>query len=94
MQGYKLLGMKIMDVLERRRAAKALRLLSVNSRLDALSRKLPPSRHGRRAITAWQEEAAVQQLKAIAFEQNWTQQRAVAEALNLLFAKHGKPTVA
>jgi|JRHI01.1.fsa_nt_gi hypothetical protein len=94
MQGYKLLGMTIMDVLERRRAAKALRLLSVNSRLDALSRNRPRSRHGRRAITAWQEEAAVQQLKAIAFEQNWTQQRAVAEALNLLFAKHGKPTVA
>jgi hypothetical protein len=55
---------------------------------------IPPSRQGRKAITTWQEEAAVRQVKAIALEQGWTQQHAFAEALNLLFEKHGKATIA
>jgi hypothetical protein len=55
---------------------------------------IPPSRQGRKAITSWQEEAAIRQLKTIALEQGWTQQRALAEALNLLFAKLDKPTIA
>ena len=55
---------------------------------------IPPSRQGRRAVTTWQAEAAVRQLKALALEQGWTQQRAVAEALNLLFVRCGKPTIA
>jgi hypothetical protein len=54
---------------------------------------IPPSRRGRRAITTWQKEAAIWQLKAIALEQGWTQEHAFAEALNLLFAKHGKATI-
>jgi hypothetical protein len=55
---------------------------------------IPPSRRSRKALTTWQVDVAVRQLKTIALEQGWTQQRALAEALNLLFAKHGKATIA
>lgn len=55
---------------------------------------IPPSRRNRKALTTWQDDVAVQQLKSVALEQGWTQQRALAEALNLLFAKHGKATIA
>jgi hypothetical protein len=55
---------------------------------------VPPSRRSRKALTTWQDDVAVRQLKTIALEQGWTQQRALAEALNLLFAKHGKSTIA
>jgi hypothetical protein len=55
---------------------------------------IPPSRRNRKALTTWQDDVAVQQLKAIAVEQGWTQQRTLAEAMNLLFAKYGKATIA
>lgn len=54
----------------------------------------PPSRKTRKPITVWQDELAVRQLKALALERGVPQQKIVAEALNLLFAKYGKPPVA
>jgi hypothetical protein len=48
----------------------------------------------KRAMTTWQNPEALKQLKLMAFEMNVSQQELVAEALNLLFAKHKRPTVA
>jgi hypothetical protein len=55
---------------------------------------IPPSRRSKKALTTWQDAAALKQLKQLADEQGISQQRALAEALNLLFAKHGKPPIA
>jgi hypothetical protein len=55
---------------------------------------IPPSRQNRKALTTWQDAIALKQLKVIADEQGISQQKAIAEALNLLFAKHGKPAIA
>lgn len=51
-------------------------------------------REGTVAITAHLPPGVRQQLKAIALEQGTTVQNLVAEALNDLFAKHGKPEIA
>jgi hypothetical protein len=55
---------------------------------------IPPSRQNRKALTTWQDAIALKQLKAIANEQGVSQQKVIAEALNLLFAKHGKSAIA
>ena len=55
---------------------------------------IPPSRQNRKALTTWQDAIALKQLKAIADEQGVSQQKALAEALNLLFTKYGKPAIA
>jgi hypothetical protein len=87
--------MRIMHWFEGRNSVSSRRLRSSpRSGVQAPPCAIPPSRQGRKAITTWQEEAAIRQLKALALEQGWTQQRAVAEALNLLFGKLGKPTIA
>ena len=89
------LSMRITQWLERRNSVPPAR--SKSSRLAGFETPacaIPPSRQGRKAITTWQEEEAVRQLKVIALDQGWTQQRAFAEALNLLFAKLDKPTIA
>ena len=53
-----------------------------------------PSRQGRKPVTIWQDPAAVKQLKLLAAETGISQQKLAAEALNLLFVKHGKPPIA
>jgi len=55
---------------------------------------IPPSRRTKKAVTTWQDAVAVQQLKDISHERGVSQQKLIAEALNLLFTKHGKPTIA
>jgi hypothetical protein len=52
------------------------------------------SRQNRKALTTWQDAIALKQLKAIADEQGVRQQKAIAEALNLLFTKHSRPAIA
>ena len=53
-----------------------------------------PSRIGRVQFSSYQAPEAVRQLKILAAEQGSTIQALTAEALNMLFAKYGKPTVA
>jgi hypothetical protein len=53
-----------------------------------------PSRANRKALTTWQGEAALKQLKHIAAELGVSQQALIAEGINYVLAKYGKPTVA
>jgi hypothetical protein len=55
---------------------------------------VPPSRRTRRSLTTWQESVALQQIKEIANEEGIPQQKVIAEALNMVFVKYNKPTVA
>ena len=53
-----------------------------------------PSRVSTRAITVHMPPEVRQQLKVMAAEQNVTMQSLLAEAMNDLFAKYGKPEIA
>jgi hypothetical protein len=61
---------------------------------DADKTYVPPSRKNRKSFTTWQDETALKELRNLAHEKGRSQQQLIAEALNLLFAKHGKRTVA
>lgn len=61
---------------------------------DHLGYTIPPSRKTKKAITTWQDAVAAQQLKDLANERGVSQQKLIAEAFNLLFAKYSKPTIA
>ncbi len=54
----------------------------------------PPSRVGKKTIAGHFDPAAARQLKALAVDQDRTVQALLGEALNDLFAKHGKPPIA
>lgn len=54
----------------------------------------PPSRRGKRAITGYFSQPAFTQFKILAAERNKDGQALVEEALNDLFQKYGKPTIA
>jgi len=62
--------------------------------LHAGGQYVAPSRRSKKAVTTWQDQAAVKQLKDLANALGISQQQAIAEALNLWFARHGKPTIA
>jgi hypothetical protein len=53
-----------------------------------------PSRIHRKAITTWQDELAVQQLKELSFRTGVPQQKLIAIALNELFKQNGMKPVA
>jgi len=55
---------------------------------------LPPSRKGKKAITGFFDPAVSKQMKQIGLEQDRTLQDLMAEAINDLFQKHGKPPIA
>ena len=55
---------------------------------------IPPSRQRRKAVTTWQDELALKQLKDLANEKGKNEQALLAEALNLLFVRHEKPPIA
>jgi hypothetical protein len=52
------------------------------------------SRVGKAGLLTQHDPAVIQQLKLIALEKNTTQQKLVADALNMLFMKHGKAQIA
>jgi len=54
----------------------------------------PPSRKNRRVLTTWQDDAALKQLKMLAVELEVSQQSLVAEGLNYVLNKYGRPSVA
>jgi hypothetical protein len=51
-------------------------------------------RGGKVSIMSWHDPAVRQQLKILAAETDKTEQNLMQEALNLLFAKYSKPTIA
>jgi antitoxin-like ribbon-helix-helix protein len=55
---------------------------------------VPPSRRNRRSLTTWQDEAAVQALKEIGLTRGRTIQALIAEGINHVLVKHGKPPLA
>jgi hypothetical protein len=55
---------------------------------------IAPSRIGRSQMSTWQTPEAVKQLRIMAAEEETTSQALIAEALNLLFSKRGKPPIA
>ena len=55
---------------------------------------VPPSRKNRKSFTTWIDEAALKELRDLSRETGRKQQELIAEALNMLFVKHGKPRVA
>ena len=55
---------------------------------------LPPSRRGKKRVEAWISPEARKHLKHIAVEEDKSQDRVMADALNLLFEKHGIPPIA
>jgi hypothetical protein len=58
------------------------------------SRPVKRGRGGMRSIMSWHDPAVRQQLKFLAAELDKTEQKLMQEAINLLFAKYGKPQIA
>ena len=53
-----------------------------------------PSRRGKKAITGYYDPAVRQQLAVLAAEENRSQNDLLAEALNMLFERYRKSTIA
>ncbi|HEY7085611.1 MAG TPA: ribbon-helix-helix domain-containing protein, partial [Hyphomicrobiaceae bacterium] len=54
----------------------------------------PPSRKNLHPLMSWQTKEAHAQIKRLATELGVSQQIAIGEALNQLFARYGRPPVA
>jgi hypothetical protein len=75
--------------------AKALKTAAEKSApADPGNGGLPPSRQGKRAIAGFFDPAAARQLKHLALERDTSIQALLAEALNDLFGKYGRPPIA
>lgn len=64
--------------------------LSAEAPTAAASYPIPPSRQTRKAVTTWQDEVALKQLRSLSHERGESQQALLAEALDLLFAQQRK----
>jgi hypothetical protein len=62
--------------------------------MDVHAYPIPPSRKNRKALTTWQEETALKQLKRIANDRSVSQQALIAEGINYVLVKYGKSAVA
>jgi len=56
--------------------------------------KQPPSRRGKKALTTYFEPEVLKQLKLLAAAEDKTIQSLLAEAINELFKKYGRPHIA
>src|SRR5215468_9338945 len=61
---------------------------------DASKPYVPPSRKNRESFTTRIDEAALKELRDLSHETGRKQQELIAEALNMLFVKHGKRRLA
>jgi hypothetical protein len=52
------------------------------------------NRDGMRGLLTYHHPEVIKQLKRIALDQDKNQQQLMTEALNMLFSKYGKPTIA
>lgn len=55
---------------------------------------LPPSRQGKKALTGYFDPEVIKQLKVLAAAEDKTMQSLMAEAINELFKKYGRPHIA
>jgi hypothetical protein len=55
---------------------------------------IPKSRQGKKALLTHHDPAVLAQLKQLALDENTTQQKLIAEALNMLFSRYEKPPIA
>jgi hypothetical protein len=55
---------------------------------------VPKSRQGKKALLTHHDPAVLTQLKQLSLDTDMTQQKLVAEALNMLFVKYGKSPIA
>ncbi len=55
---------------------------------------IAPSRRNRRSLTTWQDEAALQALREIGVEHRRTMQALIAEGINYVLVKPGRPPLA
>jgi len=60
----------------------------------AAKKNQKPSRVGKVQISSWQTPEAVRQLRILAAEEGTSMQALMAEGLNSVFAKYGKPQIA
>ena len=60
----------------------------------SVDKHFKPSRVDRRPLSSFQNMATVREVKILAAEEGTTVQALVAEALNMLFEKRGKPPIA
>lgn len=67
---------------------------AASAEAPAAASSQPPSRRGTRPITAHLPKEVRDQLKILAIEQDTTVHGLLAEAINDLFAKYGKPEIA
>ena len=55
---------------------------------------LPPSRHGKKALTSYFDPEVIKQLKLLAAAEDRTMQALMSEAINELFKKYNRPYIA
>ncbi|MCB1810896.1 MAG: hypothetical protein KDK04_04105 [Candidatus Competibacteraceae bacterium] len=61
---------------------------------ESVKTALPPSRQGKKALTGYFHPEVIRQLKMMAAAEDKTMQSLMAEAINELFKKYGKPHIA
>jgi len=61
---------------------------------DGLTRTGPPSRQGKKAVTAYFEPEVVRQLKRLGIEADKSMQAMMSEAVEDYLKRHGKPAQA
>ena len=61
---------------------------------DKKPQAVPPSRAGKKIVSGHFDPAVTRQLKQLALDRESTVQNLLAEALNDLFAKHGRQSIA
>ena len=83
------------DAFSERQKQKEVSAETVNPAVEQITQThLPPSRRGKKRVEAWISPEARKHLKHIAVEEDKSQDRVMADALNLLFEKHGIPPIA
>ena len=69
-------------------------LSASGGKLGTTNGYVAPSRRNRRSLTTWQDEAALQALKEIGLMERRTIQALIAEGINHVLVKRGKPPLA
>ena len=83
------------DAFNERREKKESNTENSNPAVEQITQShLPPSRRGKKRLETWVSPEARKHLKLIAVEEDKSQDRVIADALNLLFEKHGIPPIA
>jgi hypothetical protein len=82
-----------MDALDTR-SAKPTAAISIAEPPIPMPRVVQPGRVGKKQVLGWFSAECKKQLKLMGADQGKTEQELLAEALNNLFSKYGKPTLA